>query len=154
MRVRRPVAASLVVSAALALTGCAEEIPGAGTNRSLTVAVATVFPAPPAPAGGHIDAETLKGTDLTVVGWAPMSDYDASSLTVVSSTPVSVVSAYRTIRPDVTVALNDRRLVWSGFSVTVRATSGRTPTAVCLTSTDPVFGDSTIVGADIPGCVK
>ena len=155
MKGRRLVAVSLASSAVLVLSGCAEALPpGTGTNRSLTVTVARSLPAPPAPFGGHIDSQTHAGADLTVTGWAEISDTDAASVTVVTSSAVTIVSAYRVVRPDVTAATNDRRLVWSGISITLRGTSAPTPTTVCLTSSDPVLGSHIVGGSPIVSCVQ
>jgi hypothetical protein len=148
----RITAAVVATATVLAVSGCAEAIPGSGTTRSLTITVATSLPSPVPPVGGHIDSQKVEGPTLTVAGWADLSDTDAATLTVVSGTPVTVVSAYRVVRPDVTVATNDRRLVWSGFSVTVRGSSTSPPAVICLVSDDPVLGRRLVGGSDTRRC--
>ena len=151
----RITAAVVAAATVLALSGCAEALPpGTGTNRSLAVTATTSLPSPVPPVGGYIDSRKAEGPTLTVAGWADLSDTDAATLTVVSRTPVTVVSAYRVVRPDVTVATNDRRLVWSGFSVTVRGSTTSPPAAICLVSDDPVFGRRLVGGSDTRRCAS
>jgi hypothetical protein len=145
--------AALILPAALVLSGCAVANPGPSTTRPLVVTVAQALPSPPASRAGQIDSRSVTGQDLTVSGWAELSDTDAASVTVVTRGPVTVVSAYRTVRPDVTVATGDRRLVWSGISVTLRGTTVP-PGPVCITSSDPVFGTHVLIGSDTRGCAS
>ncbi len=152
MRICRPAALALACAVSILISGCAEAIPGSGTKRALTVTVTQSLPRPVPPLGGHIDSRARSNDEITITGWAEISDSASATLMVVATSSATVVSSYRTIRPDVTTATNDRRLVWSGFSVTVRTTGTKTPPALCITSNDPVFGSRIVIGSDVGSC--
>jgi len=114
----------------------------------LTAILSQTAPAAGLANGGSIDAvsaDIATGT-VTVYGWVQVkSGEPAPELNVYAPGALSAGPVTRMVRDDVSTALNDMDLRFSGFDLKIQAAPDMPLTDLCITATDSVYGQTLLV---------
>lgn len=97
--------------------------------------------------GGSIDLFTMSedGTSITFSGWALIkAEEPEPTLSVYAPDAIRVTSINRVERPDVSQALNDESLRFSGFTLSLSLTAGSDLSTICITTRDGSYGERLI----------
>lgn len=123
----------------------------------LTATLTEMAPAAGLANGGSIDAvssDTATNT-VTVSGWVQVKSGElAPELKVYAPGAVSIGQISRVVRDDVSAALGDQDLLFSGFDLTIRTSPDQPLSELCISTTDSVYGETLLVvqpGA-MPSC--
>ena len=107
--------------------------------------------------GGSIDAVTADSATntLTVYGWVQVkSGEPAPELKVYAPGALSVGPITRLVRDDVSTALNDMDLRFSGYDLKIQTSPDMPLTDLCITTNDSAYGEKLLAVQPgvVPGC--
>ena len=95
--------------------------------------------------GGSIDGVALDNltNTITVFGWVQVKSAEAApELKVYAPAALSVGPITRVVRDDVSTALNDMDLRFSGFELKIQTTPDKQLADLCITTNDSVYGET------------
>lgn len=126
----------------------------------LPLLAATLFATPPAAElakGGNIDSISLdtETNTLTVYGWVQVkSGEPAPELIVYAPGALSAGPITRLVRDDVSTAMSDMDLRFSGFALKIQTSADMPLTDLCITTNDSVYGETILAvqPGEVPAC--
>ena len=95
--------------------------------------------------GGSIDGVTLDTSTntITIYGWVQVKSAEAApELKVYAPGALSAGPIVRLVREDVSTALNDPDLRYSGYDLKIQVSPGTPLTDLCITTNDSVYGET------------
>ena len=107
--------------------------------------------APKAKEGGFVHVEENSSTHFKLTGWGLFDLLSPNRrMTLVSSAVITKATISTQIRPDVAHAMDDPRLLFSGFALEIHFADKKAIAPVCLITEDSTFGRHLLKNTDAP----